>query len=197
MRREYFPLPTRQLAHGASIRLLKDDDGQRTSVDAPALASMTDLAHVPAATIEPTSTIDEANGAMIGRGVRLLFVIGSGGAIVGLVTANDILGEKPMRIVQARGLHHHEILTEDVMTPADRLEVLDLADVRRARLGDIVVTLRASGRQHALVVEQVDGRSRVRGIFSATQIARNLGVALQTPAIYKTFAEIETVLLRG
>jgi len=35
----------------------------------------------------------------------------------------------------------------------------------------------------------------VRGIFSATQIARQLGVQLQTAEVAKTFAEIEAALL--
>jgi len=34
--------------------------------------------------------------------------------------------------------------------------------------------------------------SLVRGIFSATQIARQLGVALQTTEIARTFAQIES-----
>jgi hypothetical protein len=54
-----------------------------------------------------------------------------------------------------------------------------------------------AGRQHALVVES-DGRSRqiVRGLFSATQIARQLGATIQTSEIARTFSEIEALLSR-
>ena len=50
-------------------------------------------------------------------------------------------------------------------------------------------------RKDSLVVE-VDshGRQTVRGLFSATQIARQLGVTIQTSEIAQTFSEIEALL---
>jgi hypothetical protein len=60
-----------------------------------------------------------------------------------------------------------------------------------------VSTLKQSGRQHALVVERDSARrSVVRGVFSATQIARQLGVAIPTSEIARTFSEIEAQLAR-
>jgi len=41
-----------------------------------------------------------------------------------------------------------------------------------------------------------DSRQIVRGLFSATQIARQLGAAIQTSEIAQTFAEIESLLVR-
>ena len=78
---------------------------------------------------------------------------------------------------------------------------VDLVGIEEAQFFDssltgVVETLRQSGRQHALVTDP-DGC--IRGIFSATQIARQLGVDPQSvnPAeIAQTFAEIETLLAR-
>lgn len=36
----------------------------------------------------------------------------------------------------------------------------------------------------------------IRGLFSSALIARDLRIAVQTPAIFKTFAEIEAVVQR-
>jgi len=59
-------------------------------------------------------------------------------------------------------------------------------------VGSILVTLKTSGRQHAMVVEEnADGSETVRGLFSATQIARQLGVQIRTAEVAKIFAEIE------
>ena len=59
----------------------------------------------------------------------------------------------------------------------------------------ILATLKAAGRQHTLVVDQDSkGRQRVRGVFSATQIARQLGIAITTEAVARTFADIEASL---
>ena len=84
------------------------------------------------------------------------------------------------------------------MTPQSAVEVVDIRDVLRARVGHVVETLKHSGRQHALVVESdlVSGRELVRGIFSASQIARQLGVVIHPEEVARTFAEIEAVLSR-
>ena len=54
------------------------------------------------------------------------------------------------------------------MTLYPRLEVLDITDVLRATVGDIIATLREQGRQHALVVDTDpdSGKEAVRGIFA-------------------------------
>src|SRR6185437_3216200 len=93
----------------------------------------------------------------------------------------------------------YDVLVRDVMTPADLLETMDLQDVLRARVGDIVASLRRTGRQHALVIEAaIDAASPVRtirGIFSLTQIARQLGVALHPGHdVPRTFAEMEAAI---
>jgi CBS-domain-containing membrane protein len=134
---------------------------------------------------------------MIQRGVRLLLVVDQDRRLVGVITAADILGEKPIRLVMQRNVRREELLVRDVMTPHEMLEVLDLAAVRVAKVGHIVATLRQAGRQHALVVEQDGaGRQLVRGVFSATQIARQLGVAIPTSEVARTFSEIEAQLAR-
>jgi hypothetical protein len=83
------------------------------------------------------------------------------------------------------------------MTPRERLQVLAMEQVRAAKVGHIVATLKQAGRQHAMVLDCDDkGRQRVRGIFSSTQIARQLGVAIQTSAVAQTFSEIKATLAR-
>ena len=84
----------------------------------------------------------------------------------------------------------------DIMTPADRLELIDVRDVERARVGDIVATLKLVGRQHALAVEMASlPQKTVCGIFSLTQIARQLGLPpQQTHDMAQTFAEIEAAI---
>jgi hypothetical protein len=102
-----------------------------------------------------------------------------------------------MQALVERGIRREELVVRDIMTPQDRLEVLNLADVRVAKVGHIVATLKQSGRQHALVVDVGEGgRHTVRGVFSATQIARQLGVAIQPTEVAFTFSEIEASLAR-
>jgi len=99
-------------------------------------------------------------------------------------------------VIQTRGVRHSDLLTQDIMVPQPRLEVIEFEHVRNARVGEIVATLMQSGRQHAAVVENAQGRHMLRGLFSATQIARQLGHVIQPTEIARTFAEIEASLAR-
>jgi hypothetical protein len=102
-----------------------------------------------------------------------------------------------MREIAQRGVRREELVVRDIMTPSTALEVLDLGAVRAAKVGHVVATLQGAGRQHALVVEQEpSGRQTVRGVFSATQIARQLGVTISTSEVARTFSEIEAQLVR-
>lgn len=188
---DYTPLQLHSLTPGAD---LTQPDLQLTchlKANHPALDVMTDLRATTAVSISPEAGIDVAEERMRRRGVRLLFVLDSEGALVGLITAGDILGEKPLQFIERQGGVHREILVADIMTPRERLEVLKLSDVLAARIGNIVSTLQRCGRQHALVVDTVEGREMVRGLFSASRIARQLGMEIVTTPIAQTFAEIE------
>lgn len=167
-------------------------------IDSPALAVMTDLRQIPAATIDLEAPVDAANRFMIRRGVRLLMVSDDERRVLGLITANDVLGEKPVQFALERGIKRQEIRVRDIMIPCEQLEVLHYADLIHAEVGHIVATLQRAGRQHALVTDMgADGKTQtVRGIFSASQIARQLGVDIQTTEVAQTFAEIGAALRR-
>jgi len=70
---------------------------ERVRIDSPAVDVMTDLTRITAVIILPGDTVDEAHRRMIQRGVRLLLVVDADRRVHGLVTANDVLGEKPVK----------------------------------------------------------------------------------------------------
>jgi len=168
---------------------------ERVRIDSPAIDVMTDFTRVTAVIILPGDTVDEAHLRMIQRGVRLLLVVDADRRVHGLVTANDVLGEKPVKTAVQHGVPRSDVMVRDIMTPRAALEVLDMREVTAATVGHIVATLKAAGRQHTLAVDHdAKGRQRVRGVFSATQIARQLGIAISTEAVARTFADIEASL---
>lgn len=194
-REVYNVLPQVKLAEDVGYFLPDAYDPQRVRADTPAIEVMTDLRRVPAATISPYTALAEANQAMILRGVRSLLVTTDDRRVVGLVTSADLMGEKPLQVVRERGVRHDEVVVRDVMTPSARLDAMELSEVLRADVGHVVSTLRSSGRQHALVTTNVaGGRQMIRGIFSASQIARQLGIALNATEVARTFAEIEAAI---
>ena len=197
MLRNYPALSYSMLRAGAGYAQPSQSLPEKVTLDDPALQVLTDFQRVTAVIILAGDTLDEAHHRMIQRGIRLLLVVDQDRKVVGVITANDIVGEKPLQTIVQRGIRREELLVRDIMTPQQRLEVLNIADVRVAKVGHIVATLKHSGRQHAMVVEVSDaGRHTVRGVFSATQIARQLGVTLQTSQVAMTFSEIEATLAR-
>jgi len=180
-----------------AIRVCRPEQGRPdVTLDSSAMLVMTDLTRVAAAVISPLETMDQAQATMIQRGVRMLLAVDNRQNLAGIITTNDILGEKPVAVAQERRMKHSDILVSDIMTPCDRLEAFDMHAVESARVGQVVASLLHARRHHALVVQGAsDGQREVRGIFSLSQIARQLGMPLQLPAEAKSFAEIEAALL--
>jgi len=197
IREQYKTLSQANLDQCASYYQVELLPLRSVNLDSPALDVMTDLKRVQAVTIGPDATLNAANKAMVRNTVRSLLVADEKRCILGIITSTDTLGEKPMQIVLERGIRHEEVTVRDIMTPRDRLEVLDLEDVRAAEVGHVVATLKRTGRQHALVAEEVaSGRQMIRGIFSASQISRQLGIEINASQIASTFAEIEAAIAR-
>lgn len=207
MDREYHALPIRELGAGAGFRRPTQARAAKVSIESPALEVMTDLARATPATIRPQAPLAGANQFMITRGVRLLLVVDEEyETVLGVITATDILGERAMLVATERGLRRDELTVTDVMTPAADVEVIALGDVEGARVGHVLETLRRAGRQHALVIDFDEipsarplqppaKRPMVRGIFSISQIARQLGVTVQTGGeVARTFSEIKAAI---
>jgi CBS domain-containing protein len=192
MGRAYRKLSRVALKLGASLVTPLHLESHSVTRGDPAVTVMTDFLRVRPFTIEPGRSIQEANDKMIACGVRLLFVTDTQSEIAGLITATDILGEKPLKFISEHGVSRRDILVQDVMTPVNRLKAVAICDLNRANVDDVINMMRESGRQHMLVVE--DENHAVRGIFSTSQIARQVGEAIEPPLRVNTFAELEKAI---
>ncbi len=197
MIKEYSALQVTLLKVGSTFVRPVQTLPERVKLSDPATSVMTDLNKVSVVSVRAGTSMDKANAKMISYGVRMLLVLDDNEQLVGLLTATDVLGEKPMRFLQNMGGIHADITVRDIMTTQRELEVLKMEDVQNAKVGQIVASLKKFGRQHALVaIEGADGRQLVCGLFSITQIARQLGAQIQSFELARTFAEIEAVIAR-
>ena len=119
MDRVYSPLALHPLRQGARLTS-PDRERQRVRHDTPATAVMTDLRQVPAASIDTEAPIDAANRFMMRRGVRLLLVADDERRVLGLITASDILGEKPV-MLRTLGLSRQDLRVAEVAAQLGRL----------------------------------------------------------------------------
>jgi hypothetical protein len=111
---------------------------------------------------------------------------------VGIITSKDIDEDKVLKFITATGSKRSEIIVRDLMTPQMKIEVLDLEDIRKATVGDVIATLKRMGRQHALVIENSkSGEKLIRGVLSSTQIAKQSGVDITTTDFAGSFADLQ------
>jgi CBS-domain-containing membrane protein len=179
MSTEFEPLQSSRLKAGSACMRPKQILPEKVNLSDPAIMVMTDLSKVSVVVVRPNASMNSANDKMIRYGVRMLLVLSVNDHVAGLLTASDVLGEKPMRFLQNIGGTHADIMVSDIMTAQRDLEVLKIEDVQNAEVGHVVATLMKSGRQHGLVVaEGADNKQTVCGIFSTTQIARQLGSSI-------------------
>jgi len=189
-------LPAFRLERGTAIAQADVSNDAPVTFDSPALAVMTDLTRVKAATTHPATSLRQAEQIMIYQGVRMLFVVTAMPVIEGLITSTDLDGDRPMQVVHERNLHYADLSVADVMTGFASLDAVDYERVRTASVGNAIATLQRLGRNHLLVVEAATARTprRVRGVVSRSQIERQLGTAIDVTPIASSFSEIERAL---
>lgn len=175
MAREYTPRHWVPLEAGTTCRR-PPRPADLVQLDDPALSVFTDFLEVEPRTVDPDEPIDAALERMKAEGVRLLLVVDEAGAIIGVITATDIHGERPVQLTRERGVPRSALLVRDIMTPQADLTVLNMISLDEATVGHILATLHALERQHVLVAETdaATGRQVVRGLFSASRIRKQM-----------------------
>ncbi|MGH8274989.1 MAG: CBS domain-containing protein [Gammaproteobacteria bacterium] len=167
----------------------------RATMDDPATAVMTDLAHHHAITTQRDETLAAAERLMRSAGVRLLLVVDREGAVIGLLTYRDIVGQRATAAAASERVGHGELAVSSVMTPLEEIEALDYATVKKVRVLDLAKLMHERGRQHALAIEtDPSGGVTVRGIFSITQVGRQLGINIEADGLAQSFSEIERLI---
>ncbi len=172
------------------------------SGELPEVAHMEDFAHAVmvdfkgsrALTINKDKSIDEAHNEMTVTGVHLLLVTDQEQKVIGVISSEDILGNKPVRISQERGISRKEILVGMMMTRQDKVIALEMEDLRIARVAHVVATLKSRRQHYALAIEThpETHESVITGLFSLAQISRQLGINVLDDELYaKTLSDLQ------
>lgn len=142
----------------------------------PALTVMTDFRERASVTVPDTASIDAALEHMRHTGVRCAFAIDERRRIVvGLITAYDITGEKPMQYMQSREVPRREVLVRDIMQEISECRVADIKQIERATVAAVSNMFDRNRLTHVPVMETSEnGEQRLRGLLSAAKIKRLL-----------------------
>ena len=205
---QYSPLGHSPITESISY-LRPPETPERVDLNDPAADVMTDFTHVSPRTTVVETPIDVALEYMKTAGVRSLLVIDDADNVIGLVSSYDIQGEKPIKLIEQSRLPRSGITIGQVMTPKDELVFVDMLRVRSAQVGHVVASLRELELRYLLVAQvgeqeeapleglpdtymrgsewesvkipsRASDRRWIRGLFSAAQVSRQMGVDLMT-----------------
>jgi CBS domain-containing protein len=141
-----------------------------------ALTVMTDFRERTSVTIPDTAMIDEALEHMRHNGVRCAFAIDDWSrVVVGMITAYDITGEKPMQYMQSGSIFRREVLVRDIMQKISGWRVVDIKQIERATVAAVSDMFAQKRMTHVPVMETSEtGEQRLRGLLSAAKVKRLL-----------------------
>lgn len=100
------------------------------------MSVMIDFRSRPSVTVSEDETIDEALKHLKHAGVRCAFVIDEKKrAVLGMLTAHDILGEKPQQYVHFAGGSLGDVRVRDIMQDISGWRVADVKDIEQSTAG--------------------------------------------------------------
>ncbi len=144
----------------------------------PALSIMTDFRSRSSVTVSESDPLYEAIGHMKHAGVRCAFVVDEKEkSVVGMITAYDILGEKPQQYMHFSGASHGDVRVRDIMQKIKDWRLTDIKDVENSSVGEVLEVFNETGLTHLPVMETTEGGGqRLRGLLSYANVKRLLSI---------------------
>jgi len=136
--------------------------------------------HQPAIT-HPKVSITDNMIDMKASGAHIMLVV-EDKKVVGVISSEDILGEKPMQIIQERRIKRDEILVRAVMTPREKLLAVSYQDLTHSKVGQVLATLNQAKQHYLIVVDTQEGAKHqaVHGLIYIYDILKRLDKNLAT-----------------
>lgn len=175
--------------------LVPSDQIEVFDLDSPARLVVTDfLTHRPL-TLKPVVSVDNAIAAMRQAHVRSVLVSDDAGSFRGIVTVADLESRKVLSLATSSGQARSDLTIGELMTPKDKLRGVPIGAIDKGSIGELLQTLKHEGQPHMLVVDP-DSHC-IRGIISASDIARRLRVPVEINQRATSFRELVEVISAG
>ena len=172
---KYESLPATKITPSQTL-LPAYDLPELVRLDDPAASVMIDFTHTPAHIISPDKSMDDALNEMKATGTHVLLVTDSAGHLQGIVSSEDVLGEKPIKMLQEKRIPRENVTVHMLMVPTEPIIAFDIKTVEMARVGHIVKTLKENKRHYALVIDHclASDKMLIRGLYTLSQIGKQL-----------------------
>ena len=146
--------------------LVYPEQSPRYTLESRAMQFFTDFYTIEPLVIDSTVSAIEARNTMIKTHVRMKLVVDENEHFVGVISSRELSEQNIM--AKAAQLHHsrEDIQVTDLMIRKKDLLALNIDEVNRASISDVVNFLKDNHQQHCLVVDEQ--MHQIRGIFSAS-----------------------------
>lgn len=155
----------------------------------PAIKVMIHLEHITASTVSLYESISDIQLVEKVNAEHLLFVTNEIDQILGIITGEEIHGEKPYQVMQEKQLKRSELTIEMVMTPTENIPCIEVKHLQDAKVSHLIATLIDSKQHYALAVEKNSYASHtIKGFFWASLIGQRLSqdILSTDPSLYST-----------
>ncbi|HLT63754.1 MAG TPA: CBS domain-containing protein [Pseudohongiella sp.] len=173
--------PVSSVAH-----MVQPDDFNELTLKSPATEIFTDFKRHRPLTIEGSTPAIDVEMMMRRAHVRLKLVVDMDNEFIGTISADD-LSQQNFMIRIANGDSLADLTVADMMCPKHELMALDIDQLDRSTIGDVIECLQQTGRQHCLVVDRT--HDHIRGLISASDVARRLHMSIRIEKV-PTFVDI-------
>lgn len=163
---------------------------QGVSLDSPATTVFTDFKKTKPIVIQADTPISEVEQRMIEEKVRLKIVLNTSNQFIGVISLDDLNDQEKIKRI-ALGIERADLRVRHFMRTKEDLKVILYRELKRSSVGDVVEMLKANGLQHCLVVDSE--AHQIRGIVSASDLAKGLGIAMNlsvSPSFFDIFNEV-------
>ncbi|MFC0444856.1 hypothetical protein ACFOD1_10545 [Pseudidiomarina halophila] len=157
---------------------------------APASAVLEDFSRNPPLVLKGSLRLPEVEEAFDGGSARYACVIDNDGAIAGVLMARELHSRYSGSLCSLLQLPWSQIEARFLMQPLNRMPMLTLAQVQRAKIGDIAATMQAASRDFVMVTN--DGE--IIGWIAALKIMERTGESVRLYPKATTFAEVFSAL---
>lgn len=179
---------------GKQLVLAEQNAGPKISLESKAEDIMTDFRKKDPVVIHQHESVDIALARMLATHVRSLLVVDSTNKMIGILTSREVNSSRAMEYAAKHNIKKRsEVEAENIMIPNEKIHAIcyDELQSKNPTIRDILEHLRTLHERHVLVVEQQSGESfTIRGMISASDIARSLEIELDLALEDTSFSKI-------
>lgn len=191
-------LPVQDLARTGAITTTKTQS--QIGSDDSAVHLLTDFSEQNPPSLSSDMSVSEARLWMKLADTPIKLVENQVGDCLGILTIEDVNGEKPLKVANRQGVALKDLRVRDIMRPLSELPAIHYRDLRAATVGDLVSTFREVHEEYLLVLD--DDRKHppgryLRGLIRARELVQRLDLAIDLDHRATKFYEIVNVVQGG